>query len=245
MPFVISAGTSITGFGSSVGIGLPNQIGNGDRGIESINYSTQVTPNRLFHLGYTTIFDQNVTVQKQLSITCYGGASNLYDTTASEDCTEPLPLDITITTTSCDGQIFFDNTAWFVNSYSYNKDLQGFGRETWGLISRPIYLDEQFNEVTDVVIRMIRGIAEGDRTTDGGADAGIVFDLTSVIDENTVPALGFVGNMQVQAANPGIGRANDQQFGVVTQVGQGTGKSDGRDGQGNVQIPYTPISIPQ
>jgi hypothetical protein len=244
MPFVIAAGTTITGFGTSTGIGLPNQIGSGDRGIESISFSTGVTPNRLFHLGYITPYDQNVTVQKQLTITCYGGASNLYSTLASSDCTEPDPLSIILSTSSCDGQSFLDETDWFVQSYSYNKDLQGFGRETWTLTSRPLYLDENYNEVTDVEIRMIRGIAQGEKTTDGGADPGIVFQLDSIVDETTVPALGFVGDMQVSAGSPGIGRANDKQYGVVTQVGQGTGKSDGRDGSGSVQVPYSPITIP-
>lgn len=230
MPYIISAGTQVTGFGAG-------------GGIESISYSTEVQPNRLYHLGFSSPYDQNVIIQKQLSITCYGGASSVYNTEASTTCDEPTPLVITINASSCGAASFQDTTDWFCTGYSYQKDVQGWGKETWNFTTRPTYLDQNLAPITDVTIRMIRGIAEGQATTDGGADPGIVFLAGSIIDSDTVSAVPFVGRMQVQAGNPGIGRANYERFGVVTQVGQGTGKSDGRDGSGSAQIPYTPIVI--
>jgi len=241
MPFVISAGTYISGFTSSTG-GIPFQVGTGDRGIQSISFSTNVTPNRLWHLGYSTPYDENITIQKQLNISCYGGASDKYNTEASVSCSEPDPLTIQITSNSCDGSTFIDATEWFLTNYSYNKDMQGWGIESWSLISKPTLLDADRNEVTDVTIIMIRGIAEGEITTDGGADPGITFlPGSQTIDKDTVPALDFVGTMEVTAGNPGIGRANDMEYGIVSEIGQGTGKSDGRDARGSANIPYTPL----
>lgn len=238
MPFIISAGTFIDGFGSTGGLGT--QIGIGDRGIQSINISTNVTPNRLWHLGYSTPYDENVTVQKQLSIACYGGSTETYAVAASTDCSEPDPFNITITANDCSGGVFNDVTAWFLNSYSYAKDMQGWGIETWSFISKPILLDANLEEVTDVTTLMIRGIPEGEKSIDGGADPGIVF-VGRVLDETSILALNFVGNASVRAENPGIGRANDMQYGVVESVGNSTGKADGKDGNGSVNIPHTPL----
>lgn len=243
MPFIISAGTFVSGFGSNTG-GVGTQIGTGDRGIQSVSLSTNVTPNRLWHLGYITPYDENVTIQKQLSITCYGGgASNVYDTEASQTCIEPSPLSISINANACDGSSFVDLTDWWLTSYSYNKDMQGWGSESWSFISKPIILNENLQEITDVNIIMVRGIAEGEQTTDGGADTGIVFIAgTQILDKDTINALDFVGTVEVTQGSPGIGRANDMEYGVVGQVGENsTGKSDGRDARGSVNIPYTPI----
>lgn len=241
MPFIISAGTQVAGF-NSLQTGLPVQVGTGDKGIQSVSLSTNVTPNRLWHLGYTTPYDENITIQKQLNISCYGGSSEIYNTEASQSCVEPTKLDIRISANSCDGTIFVDFTEWWLSSYSYNKDMQGWGIESWSFISKPILLDAQRQQVTDVDILLVRGTAEGERTTDGGADPGITYiTSTTPINKDTIPALDFVGTVDVTAGNPGIGRANDMEYGIVQQVGQATGKADGKDGKGNVTIPYTPI----
>lgn len=247
MPFVISAGTSVVGFTTATAGGLPNQVGFGDKGIISI--SLQIVPQlqRLYHLGYQTPYDRNTLIQKTLSITSYAGSTRTYSTLASTSCDEPDPINISITSSNCGGDPFSDQTDWFVEGYSYQKDVQGWGQETWQLVSRPLILDAALNQIspTEVEVRMIRGVAEGQTTTDGAADTGIVFLTTNVIDQVTVPGFGFIGSLDVQAASPGIGRANYLRFGEVEQIGLGTGKRDGVDGQGQVQIPYTPIYIPK
>jgi len=219
MPFVISAGTFITGFGI---------------GFQSVSVNQQPNIQRLYQLGNFLPYDKNITYQTTLNISKYGGQADVYDVTASNSCIEPAPITITVLTSSCTGQEFIVTDDFFINSYSYSKDVQGWGVESYSLTTRPQTLDANGDPVTGVTTRLIRGTAEGQSEINAGADTGIVFAASPTVD-------GI--QMQVSAGNPGIGTADDTRFGEVIQVGAGTGKKDGTKATGNVTVPYTPIYI--
>jgi len=219
MTFIISHGTFVTGFDA----------------VQSVNLDLNPQIQRLYQLGAAVPYAKNVTKQKRLNLTVYGGANVAYSTLASSTCTDANTLSVSIAANGCGGDGISEVDEWFVSSYSYNKDMQGWGVETWGLVSRPIGLLET-GEEDPLAIEpiMVRGVAEGQATIDGGASLGVSF-LGTTIDGNT---------LQVQAGSPGIGRANEVLFGEVSSVGGSTtGKSDGKDGMASVTIPYAPIYI--
>lgn len=213
MPFVISAGTIVTGFGT---------------GIQSVNLNITPQIQRLYQLGTAVPFDRNQIVQKTLNINRYAGGGSAYDTSASTSCDEPTPLSISINAASCATAVSIDDE-WWVSSYSYQKDVQGWGIESWTLITRPEVIGS-----VDIEALMIRGVAEGQSTNNGGADTGVVF-LAGTIQGET---------LEVTAGQPGIGKSFEVDFGEVSSVGNGTGKADGKEGNANVTIPYTPIYLP-
>lgn len=212
MAFIISQSTFVTGLGG--------------RGIVSVNLSLSPQIQRLFDLGYTDPFDTNTIEQHSLSVVRYAPGPT-HSVAASTLCQDANSLTINITANACGaGNDFNVSYDFFVNSYSYSKDVQAFGQETWGMITRPI-------PSTGADFLMIRGIAEGQTTPDssGGQTTGI----------NISSGLITGKEISVTAGNPGLGQANDVTFGVVDQIGGGTGKYDGYTGNGNVTIPYTPI----
>ncbi|RLB68315.1 MAG: hypothetical protein DRH08_01285 [Deltaproteobacteria bacterium] len=117
-----------------------------------------------------------------------------------------------------------DSDSWYVAGYSYSKAAEGWGQETWNMISAPESSDGG-------VATMIRGIAEG-TSTDGGAIPGVSF-IGTTVDGQT---------LQVQAGSPGIGREDITSFGEVDLVGGvTTGQGIGLTGNANVTIPYSPL----
>lgn len=214
MPFVISTGTIVTGFGA---------------GIISVNLSLTPQIQRLYQLGSGIPFDRNVTRQNQLNITRYGGVNSSINVEASASCTDANSTAISIVGGGCAGNEVNVSDNWYVSSYSYQKDVQGWGQESWSFISKPLVIG------SSATATMIRGTAEGQSTNDGGADTGVVF-LDTLIQGNTI---------EVSAGSPGIGRAFEFDYGEVQIVGgTTTGKADGLDGNASVSIPYTPIYIP-
>lgn len=226
MPFIISAGTSVSS---------PF-----DTGVQSINLSLTPQIQRLYALGTGIPFDKNIINQSQLSISRYsrgtngggiGPGGNAISVLSSENCTESDFIELTIEAGGCSGANITDTHDWFITSYSYSKDVQGWGTETWGFISRPIAIG-----TGSITPRMIRGIAEGQKSNDtGDAVTGINFILTST----QIPG----NSIEASAGSPGIGKALTMVYAEVASIGGSTGKSDGRIATGSVSIPYTPIYI--
>lgn len=211
MGFVISAGTLVTGLGAALSVNL--------------DLSPQIQ--RLWQLGSSIPYNKNIITQKRLSVVVYGGSgSPTYSTAASVGCTDANTLPISVSAVACGGGAIGTSDDWYVTGYSYSKDAQGWGQETWTLVSAP----EASGGGTPV---MIRGVAEGSSTT-GGAIAGVTF-IGATIDGESI---------QVQAGSPGIGRADTAVFGEVSSVGgTTTGQGIGLTGNANVSIPYSPIYL--
>lgn len=219
MPYVIGAGTFIKDTITSVPL----------LGIQSISLDSSPEINRLWELGSTLPYDKDLRRQKKLSISRYSGSlQSKFNILASNDCSEPEPLFLTIYAADCLAGSVSDVSEWWITNYSYTKDIQGWGIESFNLISRPEIIGS-----SDIICRMIRGTAEGQRTINGGADTGIEFITDTTQVEGTT--------LEVSAGSPSIGKTFNTEFGEVATIGGGLGKGDGKEGNGQVTIPYTPI----
>lgn len=214
MPFVISAGTLVTGFGA---------------GIQSVSVNLSPQIQRLYQLGSIVPFDKNVISQTTLNISKYSGSGGTYSVLASSTCDDASSIILSITAGGCSGAISVSDT-FFLTSYSYSKDAQGWGIESFSFVSKPEVIG------SGATVNMIRGVAEGQSTTDGGANTGVVF----ITGGTTIPGT----TVDVTAGSPGIGKAFTIEFGEVETVGGGTGKADGLEGNANVSAPYTPVYLP-
>jgi len=212
MAFIISSATFVTGLGT--------------RGIISVNLSLSPQIQRLYDIGYTDPYDTNTIEQNSLAIVRYGPGPT-YSVEASDVCEDANSLTIKVTANGCGSGDDVDyEDDFFVSSYSYTKDVQGFGQESWSMVTRPI-------PTTGADFIMVRGIAEGQTTPDGntGQTTGARIASGSVSGKE----------ISVTAGSPGIGTADEVTFGIIDQIGGGTGKYDGFTGNANVSIPYSPI----
>lgn len=183
---------------------------------------------RLYVLGNNPLYNRIIINQHSLNVTVFAGGGSTYPTLPSTDCDDANSKAVSIVAQGCGsgGQVSFSDNM-YVTSYSYNKDVQGFGSESWSLITKPVPSDE-----SDDNIRMIRGVAEG-QSSMYGADTGV--DFSEIAAEGQT--------VDVSAGSPGIGRAFDIEYGEVIQIGGGLLKQDGLDGTASVSIPYSPLYV--
>lgn len=224
MVVIIGAGTTVTS----------DKISSGFVSV-SFNLAPQVE--RLFQLGSFNAFDTNITTQESASITSYGGASTPVALAPSTSCADSTAkMDITITPAPCTGAadaiIRTGVNALFITGFSYSKDYQGYGQESWSLTGKPII--EGFTGS----IAYIQGFAEGNRITGGDivSDDGLVLVDSATGTTGQVDATGR--NLSVSAGSPGLGTDDDQDFGRAVQVGGGVGKEDGKRGTSSASIPH-------
>jgi len=222
MPVIIGAGTTVT-----------SDLISG--GFVSVSFSLSPSVERLFQLGSFDAFDLNITEQESVSITNFGGASTpvaLAPSTACVDSTAKMA--VVITPAPCVGAaVPIDRTgadSLFITSFSYSKDFQGFGQESWSLQSKPIITGFTGSQV------FIQGFAEGNHLigSDIVSDDGIV--LTGSVVATSFDATGR--NLSVSAGSPGIGSDDTQEFGKITEIGGGVGKEDGKKGNASANVPH-------
>jgi hypothetical protein len=206
-------------------------------GFVSVSFNLAPQVERLFQLGSFNAFDTNITTQESASITSYGGASTPVALAPSTSCDDSTAkMDITITPAPCTGSadpiIRTGSNALFITGFSYSKDYQGFGQESWSLTGKPII--EGFTGS----IAYIQGFAEGNRIT--GSD--IVSNDGLVLVDSETGTIGQVDatgrNLSVSAGSPGLGNDDEQDFGRATQIGGGVGKEDGKRGTSSASIPH-------
>jgi hypothetical protein len=120
----------------------------------------------------------------------------------------------------------------FITGFSYSKDFQGYGQESWSLSGKP-----QIEAFTGN-IAYIQGFAEGNRLT--GADIvsndGLVLVDSATATPGQVDATGRT--ISVSAGAPSLGNDDDKDFGRATQVGGAVGKEDGKRGNSSASIPH-------
>ncbi len=224
MVVIIGAGTNVTS----------DKISSG---LVSVSFTLSPQVERLFQLGSFNAFDTNITTQESASINSYGGASTPVTLTPSTDCTDSsAKMDITITPAPCSGSVDpitrTGSNAMFITGFSYSKDFQGYGQESWSLTGKPIIEGFAGN------IAYIQGFSEGNRLT--GSD--IVSNDGVVLVDSTTGSSGQVDatgrSINVSAGSPGIGNDDDQDFGRATQIGGAVGKEDGKRGTSSASIPH-------
>ncbi len=222
MTVIIGAGTTVT---SSVISG----------GFVSVSFSLAPSVERLFQLGSFDAFDTQIQTQESVSLSNYGGASTPVTLTQNTTCADSTAkMDVTITPAPCTGSttpiVRTGGTALFITSYSYSKDFQGFGQESWSLQGKP--------DIPGFTgsLAFIQGFSEGNHTI--GAD--IVSD-DGIVLTGSVPATSFdaVGrSLSVSAGSPSLGQDDTQEFGKITQVGGAVGQEDGKRGTSTASIPH-------
>ncbi len=222
MPVIIGAGTSVT-----------SDIISG--GFVSVSFSLSPSVERLFELGSFDAFDLNITEQESISLTNYGGASTPVALVQSTSCIDSTAkMAVTITPAPCVGGVVpiirTGADSLFITSFSYSKDFQGFGQESWSLQSKPIISGFTGSQV------FIQGFSEGNQLI--GSDI-VSFDglvLTGSVGATAFDAEGR--NLSVSAGSPGIGSDDIQRFGKATDIGGGVGKEDGKKGNSSATVPH-------
>ena len=222
MPVIIGAGTTVT-----------SDIISG--GFVSVSFSLSPSVERLFQLGSFDAFDVNITEQESVSLTNYGGASTPVALAPSTSCSDSdAKMAVTITPAPCTGStVAIDRTgadSLFITSFSYSKDFQGYGQESWSLQSKPIIAGFTGSQV------FIQGFAEGNQLigSDIVSDDGL--ELTGSVTATTFDAEGRT--LQVSAGSPGIGSDDTQRFGRAIEIGGGVGKEDGKKGNASASVPH-------
>ena len=222
MVVIIGAGTTVT-----------SDIISG--GFVSVSFTLSPSVERLFQLGSFDAFDINITEQESISLTNFGGASSKVSLAPNVACTDSTAkMAVVITPAPCTGSTTAitrtGTDSLFITSFSYSKDFQGFGQETWSLQSKPILQDFTGSQV------FIQGFAEGNRLvgSDIVSDDGIV--LTGSVLATAFDAEGR--SLSVSAGSPGIGNDDTQRFGRVTSIGGGVGKEDGKKGTASANVPH-------
>lgn len=214
MPFILSSSTTVSApFQKAV----------------SVNASLNTLRQDLFQLSNSNpIYDTLISFQTTLSITIYAPGP-LHSTVHSVNCEEANSIPVQVIPGFCGGPIpgLSLNDNYYVTSYSYNKDKNGYGTETWNLVTANQFLDEDLN--VEYEILFFRGVATGN-STNPESQTGVQFEGNTIQTKNFSVSVGF----------PGIGTANISKYGRVTAVGGGTGPG-GTEGQASVSIPYIPV----
>lgn len=222
MPVIIGAGTAVT-----------SDIISG--GFVSVSFSVSPNVERLFQLGSFDAFDINITEQESVSLTNYGGASTPIALAPSTACADSdAKMAVTITPAPCTGATTPINRtgadSLFITSFSYSKDFQGFGQESWSLQSKPIIAGFTGNQV------FIQGFAEGNQLVGSEIVSNDGVDLTGSVTATSFDAEGR--SLSVSAGSPGIGNDDTQRFGRVIGIGGGVGKEDGKKGNASANVPH-------
>jgi hypothetical protein len=222
MVVIIGAGTTVV---SSVISG----------GFVSVSFSLSPSVERLFQLGSFDAFNIQVQTQESISLTNYGGASTPVTLSPSVSCIDSTArMDVTITPAACVGSVVpivrTGVDALFITSFSYSKDFQGFGQESWSLQGKPIIEGYTGN------ISFVQGFSDGSRIegTDIVSNDGIV--LTGSVVATPFDAQGR--SLSVSAGSPSTGQDDTQTFGKVTQIGGGVGREDGKRGNASATVPH-------
>jgi len=218
MPYIISAGTHV-------------YIGTGEEtGIQSVNLGLSPQIQRLYALG-GGIYDTTVINQLSLSLTMYGQGNtpkHTFSQHAATGCTPAATVLISILTNPCGNEDEISvSDHWYITSYSYSKEAQNWGIESYSFVTAPIS--------SGPPPTMVAGTPEGQTTVNGGAKTGIRF---------IEPQGGIEGyTLEVTAGSPGIGKAFNVTYGEVSSVVGGTGKLDGTEGNGSVNFPYSTLYL--
>jgi hypothetical protein len=211
-------------------------------GYQSISWSIQVQPNRLWQLGSWDPYKTQVSTVVSVNVTSYAGALNQITLSPSTSCVDSnANRDVYIHSAACGptSEITVDYNNVFITSYSYSKtDPTSFGTESWSM-QKWIATTNLGAEFIDypAPTYVLQGIAEGSRqgnVGNGTSDLGVIFETDGQVT-------GSQGN--VSAGFPGLGRADDITYGLITHVGGGLLESTGKDGQSSATIPHQPLYL--
>jgi len=202
-------------------------------GAISANWSVQAQMNRLWELGSWTPYKTVVTKVESANITAYAGGGPSISLSPSTSCADSTAtFVVTISPGACGGGVAGLTGSFFLMSYSYSKgDAIGLGQESYNGQRWPGGGGGGGVESTDAPTYVLQGPTEGSRSGDV-ADKGITLSVTVEGTQGSVSA-GF----------PGLGQADTIEYGMVSAVGGGTLKEDGKVGQSSASVPHQPIYV--
>lgn len=217
------------------------------QGVVSVNFDLQANVERLWQLGSFSPYETTTTKQRTMNVTVYGirpdnkGGTNIHMLPPSTSCADATSFAIEFNAVVCQtgGSASFRDI-FFVNSYSYSKDFQSYGQESWSLQTKPI-VDNYAG-----TIYMLRGIATG-RILKPASGILTEAEVGCVIDD--AASRDSLGNYiesesgSITAGFPGIGNYDITREVVVANIGGSTGKKDGYKGTASATIPLTPMYL--
>jgi len=173
------------------------------------------------------VYDVIIQAQETVNISIYAPGPG-YNTQSSLNCEPANSISLSVDPGFCGSPVqgASINGNFYVSNYTYSKNRDTYGIETWSLIAAPKFMDANLNVLYESIF--LRGVALGS-STDG--ETGVSF-------AQTVP--GEHVSINVSAGFPGVGQANTAHYGIVASVGGGAGAGPS-DGQASVNIPYTSI----
>lgn len=236
--------TVIIGGGSS--LNAPNLLASAI-GVLSVNFEISPNVERLWQLGSFSPYDTVVTRQRTLSMVVYGrrpdgkGGSLVQSIPASTSCADVSSNRIEFNAVACQsGQAVSFVDYFYATSYSYSKEAQGFGQESWAFTTKPYVVGYTGS------IFMLRGISTGKLLVSSAdvmteSEVGMVVDTAASQDSNGAYIDGESGS--VSAGFPGIGSFDISREVVVSSVGGSIGKKDGYRGNASCSIPVQPVFL--
>lgn len=236
--------TVIIGGGSS--LNAPSLLASAI-GVLSVNFEITPSVERLWQLGSFSPYDTIVTRQRTLSMTIYGrrpnntGGTLVQTIPASTSCADASSNTIEFNAVACQtAQAVSFVDSFYVTSYSYSKETQGFGQESWAFTTKPL--------VTGYTgtIYMMRGIPTGKMLVTAAdvmteAEVGLVIDQAASQDSNGAYIEGDTGS--VSAGFPGIGNYDTSREVVVSSIGGSVGRKDGYRGNASCSVPLQPLFL--
>jgi hypothetical protein len=206
-------------------------------GTISAQWGVQAQMSRLWELGGWTPHKTMVTKVETVSFTTYAGAVNSISLSPSTSCANSsATISVSISPGACGGGSPGGlSGSFFLMSYSYSKgDAVGLGQESWNGQRWPGGGGGGGDiEYTVAPSYVLQGPTEGSESGNV-SNTGITFGAGPTVD-------GSQGS--VSAGFPGLGQADTITYGIVTSVGGGTLKEDGKIGQSSGNIPHQPIYV--
>jgi len=209
----------------------------GVAGSISAQWGVQLQINRLWQLGSWTPYSTVATAVENVSITTYAGAVGSVSLAPSTGCTDSTAIiSVNISPAACGGGVAGLSGSFFLMSYSYSKgDAIGLGQESWNGQRWPGGGSGGGGSVsfTDAPSFVLQGPSEGSESGDV-PNTGITFGGGPTVN-------GSQGS--VSAGFPGLGQADAVTYGIVSGVGGGSLKADGKVGQGSASVPHQPVYL--
>ena len=211
----------------------------GSDGFQSINWATQVSPNRLWELGSWDPYKTQVTKTITVNVTTYADVLNPVSLSPSVTCANSTATkDVSISVAACGPggtTVNFNESNMFLMSYSYSKtDPIAFGTESWSF-QKWVDADASGSEFINVTAPtfVIQGRAEGNKSGDV-SNLGITLNGDGqVVGEQGSVSAGF----------PGIGNASETTYGLATAVGGATLEETGKVGESSASVPHSPLYL--
>lgn len=233
--------------------------GNIRDGFQSVSWSLDVQPNRMWQLGSWRPYRTQVTKTLSCNVTTYAGVLSPVNLSVATSCSNSTATkEIVIDANACSNvppniADFIPGAPMYITSYSYSKgDPTAFATESWSFqlwvhADPSSQLDPTHYIAVPAPSVVIQGITEGNYSGDftDPQDMG-VRPYTGV----SPPGYSITGSQgQVSAGFPGIGNVDEIIYCLIDRIGGGVlgdGVNDngqGKMGNSQATVQHSPLYI--